>query len=287
MLRAFRFVSCACAMAALPLVAVVPTDGGVWTIGGGETETLDAAATISELQNNGSLTLGAGAVLTVNGAVVNSVGSETGNTGEMTIAGGASLISQGTLTGNNPGNAQGFSIGTFGGTGEVTVASGGSLTVTGGRLFLGRNKLTGGSEDRTKLSYGVINIFGTVTAPTVECGAWFPAKNAGTTYDFDVLPVASVINLEEGGVLETGLIQNNDVCYNAINFKGGTLRLTRTANPLLYASVSTVWNIESGKSMIFDTQQYHADLAPALHQSDSFKLTGAGGLIKKGTGYLR
>ena len=41
MLRAVRFVSCACAMAALPLVAVVPTDGGVWTIGGGETETLD------------------------------------------------------------------------------------------------------------------------------------------------------------------------------------------------------------------------------------------------------
>ena len=80
----------ACAVVAFYLSAAVPADGGVWTIGSGETETLDAAATISELQNNGSLTLGAGAALTVNGAVVNSVGYETGNTGEMTIAGGAS-----------------------------------------------------------------------------------------------------------------------------------------------------------------------------------------------------
>jgi len=277
----------ACATVAFCLSAAVPTDGGAWAIGSGETETLDAAATITELQNNGSLTLGAGAALTVNGAVVNSVGAETGNTGEMTIAGGASLISQGTLTGDLPDNSQGFSIGTFGGTGEVTVASGGSLTVAGGRLFLGRNKLTGGSEDRTKLSYGVLNIFGTVNAAAVECGAWFPSRDTSITYDLDTLPVASIINLEEGGVLETGLIQNNDTCRNVINFRGGTLRLTRTANPLLYSSVSTVWNIESGKSLIFDTQDFHANLSPSLHQPDSFKLTGAGGLVKKGTGYLR
>ncbi|MBR6733800.1 MAG: hypothetical protein IKL96_05305, partial [Kiritimatiellae bacterium] len=248
---------------------------------------LDAAATVSELQNNGSLALGAGAALTANGAVVNAVGYGTGSNGVMTIAAGASLISQGTLTGANPGNAQGFSIGTFGGTGEVTVASGGSLTVTGGRLFLGRNKLTGGSEDRTKLSYGVINIFGTVTAPTVECGAWFPSRDTSVTYDVDELPVASVINLEEGGVLETGLIQNNDTCRNIVNFKGGTLRLTREANPLIYSSVSTIWNIEAGKSLVFDSQSYHANLSPALHQPDSFKIMGAGGLVKKGTGYLR
>ena len=48
-----------------------------------------------------------------------------------------------------------------------------------------------------------------------------------------------------------------------------------------------MWNIESGKSLIFDTQGFHANLSPALHQPDSFKLTGAGGLVKKGTGYLR
>ena len=79
----------ACAVVAFYLSAAVPTDGGAWAIGSGETETLDAAATVSELQNNGSLALGAGAALTANGAVVNSVGSETGNSGEMTIAAGA------------------------------------------------------------------------------------------------------------------------------------------------------------------------------------------------------
>ena len=119
------------------------------------------------------------------------------------------------------------------------------------------------SFDRSKLSYGILNIFGTVTAAAVECSAWFPTKASGTTYDLDALPVASIINLEEGGVLETGLIQNDDMARNIINFKGGTLRVSRAPNPLLYASVSTVWNIESGKSLIFE-----------------------GGLVKRGSGLL-
>jgi hypothetical protein len=230
------FLAILCVAAAFsPSLAAAPADGGAWTIGEDETETLVAVDTISELQNNGSLTLGTGAALMVTGAVVNAVGYNTGAVGEMTIANGASLVSQGTLTGDNPGNTQGFSIGTYGGTGTVTVASGGTLTVTGGRLFLGRNSLSDANgADRTKLSYGILNIFGTVTAATVECSPWFPSRASGTTYDLDTLPVASIINLEEGGVLETGLIQNNDTCRNIINFKGGTLRVSRSPNPLLY-----------------------------------------------------
>jgi hypothetical protein len=223
----------------------------------------------------------------VTGAVVNAVGYNTGAVGEMTIADGAALVSHGTLTGANPGNVQGFSIGTYGGTGTVTVARGGSLAVMGGRLFLGRNSLTdANAADRTKLSHGILNIFGTVTAATVECSPWFPSRASGTTYDLDTLPVASIINLEEGGVLETGLIQNDDMARNIINFKGGTLRVSRSPNPLLYTSVSTVWNIESGKSLIFDTQNFNVTLNPSLHQADSFKLTGAGGLVKRGSGLL-
>ena len=265
----------------------VPTDGGEWTIGAGETETLAAETTVLRLAVDGSLTLDAGAALTATGGVVNCISTADGRIADVTIANGASLVSRGTLTGDNPGNAQGFSIGTYGGTGTVTVVSGGTLTVTGGRLFLGRNSLTDANgADRTKFSYGILNIFGTVTAATVECSAWFPSRASGTTYDLDTLPVASIINLEEGGVLETGLIQNNDTCRNIINFKGGTLRISRAPNPLLYTSVSTVWNIESGKSLIFDTQSYDVTLNPSLHQADSFKLTGAGGLVKRGSGLL-
>ncbi len=263
----------------------VPTDGGEWTIGAGETETLAAEATVLRLAVDGTLTLDAGAALTATGAVVNCISTDDGMVASMTIVSGASFTSRGTLTGDTAGNTQGFSIGTYGGTGMVTVASSASLTVTGGRLFLGRNKLTG-TEDRTKLSHGILNIFGTVTAAAVECSAWFPSRASGTTYDLDTLPVASIINLEEGGVLETGLIQNNDTCRNIINFKGGTLRIPRSPNPLLYTSVSTVWNIESGKSLIFDTQSFNATLNPSLHQADSFKLTGAGGLVKRGSGLL-
>ncbi len=273
------------AMVSSPLYAAVPTGGGEWTIGAGETELLGTSATISRLAVDGTLTLDAGAALTATGAVVNCISTGDGMVASMTIVPGASFTSQGTLTGDTAGNTQGFSIGTYGGTGMVTVASSASLTVTGGRLFLGRNKLTG-TEDRTKLSHGILNIFGTVTAAAVECSAWFPSRASGTTYDLDTLPVASIINLEEGGVLETGLIQNNDTCRNIINFKGGTLRIPRSPNPLLYTSVSTVWNIESGKSLIFDTQSFNATLNPSLHQADSFKLTGAGGLVKRGSGLL-
>ncbi len=273
------------AMVSSPLYAAVPTGGGEWTIGAGETELLGTSATISRLAVDGTLTLDAGAALTATGAVVNCISTGDGMVASMTIVPGASFTSQGTLTGDTAGNTQGFSIGTYGGTGMVTVASSASLTVTGGRLFLGRNKMTG-TEDRTKLSHGILNIFGTVTAAAVECSAWFPSRASGTTYDLDTLPVASIINLEEGGVLETGLIQNNDTCRNIINFKGGTLRIPRSPNPLLYTSVSTVWNIESGKSLIFDTQSFNATLNPSLHQADSFKLTGAGGLVKRGSGLL-
>ncbi len=275
-------------MVSSPLYAAVPPDGGEWTIGAGETETLAAEATVSRLAVDGSLTLDAGAALTATGGVVNCISTGDGRIADVTIANGASLVSQGTLAGDNPSNAQGFSIGTYGGTGTVTVASGGMLTVTGGRLFLGRNNLDANntSFDRSKLSYGILNIFGTVTAAAVECSAWFPTKASGTTYDLDALPVASIINLEEGGVLETGLIQNDDMARNIINFKGGTLRVSRAPNPLLYASVSTVWNIESGKSLIFDTQSFNVILNPSLHQADSFKLAGEGGLVKRGSGLL-
>ena len=69
----------ACAVVAFYLSAAVPTDGGAWAIGSGETETLDAAATISELQNNGSLTLGAGAALGPRAALLPGV-SRSGST---------------------------------------------------------------------------------------------------------------------------------------------------------------------------------------------------------------
>ena len=49
--------------AALPSLAAVPADGGEWAIGAGESETLDAAATISRLAVDGSLTLDTGAAL--------------------------------------------------------------------------------------------------------------------------------------------------------------------------------------------------------------------------------
>ena len=128
--RAALVAAAICVVAvASPSYAAAPVDGDEWAIGAGETETLDAAATISRLAVDGSLTLGAGAALTANGAVVNCISTGDGMVADMTIASGASFASQGNLTGANPGNTQGFSIGTYGGTGTVTVASGGTYII--------------------------------------------------------------------------------------------------------------------------------------------------------------
>ena len=267
--------------------AEVPADGGEWNIGTGEVEELGATATISRLVVDGSLTLATGVELTATGAVLNTISTGDGMVADMTIASGASFISQGTLTGDAPGNGQGFSIGTFGGTGTVTVASGGLLKVTGGRLSLGRNKLTE-TEDRTKLSHGVLNISGTVDVLTVECGAWFPQPQAAEygTYIVDELPVAAEINIEEGGVFEVGQLYMQDTSRTLINFRGGTIRTKRQNDNFAYNAVQ-IWNIETGKNLVFDTAGNHIRIQAPIVQPDFFQIRGEGGFVKKGAGYLQ
>ena len=276
---------CFAASAALTLSAAVPEDGGVWTIGTGETETLSTGATIAQLLNDGALTLENGAALSVTGAVVNVVGTGTGKSGLITIKGGASLNSTGTLTGT-PDNSQGFAIGAIDGTGTVTVEAGGSLTVTGGRFFLGRN---GGTDYRELLSSGILNVFGTVSATYTECGAWYPQPAAADygTYVVGNLPVVGTINLEEGGVFETGHFQLDDLSRTVINFKGGTLRALRQDDSFMGVNASFLWNIAEGKNLIFDTQNFHIRILPSTVQPDFFQITGAGGLVKKGSAYLQ
>lgn len=270
------------------LCAAVPTDGGEWAIGAGETESLGAAANISRLVVDGSLTLDTGAALTATGAVINTISTDTGIVADMTIASGASFTSRGTLTGDNPANTQGFSIGSYGGTGTVTVASGGLLTVTGGRLFLGRNNLTG-TEDRTKRSHGILNIFGIVDAQTVECGAWFPQTASAEygTYVVDELPVAAEINIEEGGVFEFGQFYMQDQSLTVVNFRGGTIRAKRENNNFVNPAGALSWNIETGKNLVFDTAGHHIRISAPTVQPDFFQIQGEGGFVKKGAGYLQ
>ncbi|MBP5227132.1 MAG: hypothetical protein J6336_07085, partial [Kiritimatiellae bacterium] len=286
MTRKRKVWCCVSACVVLSLTAAVPTDGGVWTIGTGELETLSSGETIARLLNDGTLTIGTGTELSITGAVLNAVGTETGKNGEMTIAGGATLSSQGGLTGDNPGNTQGFSIGNFGGTGVVTVASGGKLTVTGGRLSLGRNSPVGGGDpDRSRPSQGVLTIFGTVDAPTVECCAWFPTDTVFT--DVDELPLGARFNIEEGGIFEFGQFYMQDLSLTEFNFRGGTLRAKRDNNNFINPGGALVWNIETGKNLVFDTNGHTVRIAPATRQHDFFRIRGEGGLVKKGAGSLQ
>ncbi|MBP5321009.1 MAG: hypothetical protein J6334_08465 [Kiritimatiellae bacterium] len=274
---------------AFSLLAAVPEDGGEWMIESGTAENLNAAATVSRLLNDGGLTLGEGAALAINGTGVSAIATDTGRMADLTIGNGASLVATGTLDATNPGNTQGFSIGTYGGTGTVSVASGGSLTVANGRFFLGRNSLTDADgADRNRFSHGILTLSGTVTAPFTECGAWYPSLDTSLygTYRVDELPVAAVVNLEEGGVFETGHIQLDDVTLTIFNFRGGILRAQRQNDNFVASGGAILWAIEAGKNLIFDTQSYNIRIQPPKVQPDFIRITGAGGLVKRGSGYL-
>ncbi len=274
------------AFAAVLVYAADPVAGEKWTIETGEQKSLADPIAVPELQVDGELTLENGAALSVNGDAVNSLGTMTDKSGVMTIKSGATATFTGTLDAVSPGDSQGLALGEAGGHGTLTVEAGGSLTVANGRLFLGRN---GGNDNRSLNSQGVLNIFGTVTSQLIACGAWYPSLAAADygTYDVSAFTVAGEINLEEGGVLETGNIMRHDQSRTVINCKGGTLRALRENSDFISNSGALLLNIEEGKSLVFDTQNFNIRILPSTIQPDFFMITGEGGFVKKGTGYLQ
>ena len=106
------------------------------------------------------------------------------------------------------------------------------------------------SADRSRLSQGTLNVFGTVVVSTIECSAWFPQSVAAEygTYVVDDFPVAAIFNLEEGGVLELGQFYRQDKSCSVFNFRGGTLRASRENNDWFYPGGALIWNIEEGKN---------------------------------------
>ena len=262
-----------------------PGSGRKWEIETGEQKSLSAALAIPELQVDGELTLENGAVLSVSGEAVNALGTTTEKTGIMTIKNGASATFTGTLDAAAPGDSQGLALGAADGFGTVTVEAGGALTVEKGRLFLGRN---GSNDNRNLTSKGVLNIYGTVTAPTLASGAWYASADSSKygSYVLDEIAIAGEINLEEGGVLETRRIYCHDISRTIFNFKGGTLRAL-AQNDNFISGQGIMINIEEGKNLIFDTNGYHIRILPSSVQPDFFQIKGAGGFIKRGAGYLQ
>ncbi len=273
------------ALTAVSAWAADPVAGEKWEIETGEQKSLSAALAIPELQVDGELTLENGAVLSVSGEAVNALGTTTGKTGIMTIKNGASATFTGTLDAAAPTDSQGLALGAAGGFGTVTVEAGGTLTVENGRLFLGRN---GSNDNRDLTSKGVLNIFGTVTAPTLASAAWYASADSSKygSYVLDEIAIAGEINLEEGGVLETRRIYCHDISRTIFNFKGGTLRAL-AQNDNFISGQGIMINIEEGKNLIFDTNGYHIRILPSSAQPDFFQFKGAGGFIKRGAGYLQ
>ena len=269
----------------LTLCSAVPEEGAEWTIAPGETETVSTALSLAGLSDNGVLTLESGASLTVNGTI-GSIAEGEGQTGSLVIKNGATYTQVGQDTATYPGNTYGLALGNLGGQATVTVEAGGLLKVEDGRIIIGRN---GGDDKRTLGSKGVLNIFGTVSARAIECSAWYPKLDSAQygSYNVDDLGLSAEINLEEGGVLETGKIFRNDAGRVLINFKGGTLRATTQNDDFIASAGAMQWRIADGRNLVFDTQGNHVRILKSGVQTDFFTIAGNGGLVKKGSGYLQ
>ncbi len=272
------------------VLAVAPEEGTVWTINAGETETVAADSAVTKLtglQDNGTVTIAKDLTINAGGAAVYAVGNGAGANGTLTVAAGTTLTVVGNSTGTPPGNSAAFAIGMMGGTGTVTVEAGASLIVQNAVLDIARNE----DAHRELTSSGTLNIYGTVTTRSLECGAWFPVINAAdlATYNIDNFPVVATINLEEGGVFSADRFACNDQTLTMINFNGGTLRAAKSDASYAGPSVNGAmrWNIASGKNLIFDSQVNHCKFSASPKRSDFFTLSGEGGLVKRGTGYLQ
>lgn len=271
-------------------LAALPEEGTTWTIGVGETETVTAESTLTTLtglQDNGTLTIAKDLTVNAGGAYVHAVGNGADVNASLTIAAGKTLTVVGNSTATPPANTAAFAIGMMGGTGTVTVESGASLLIQNAVLDIGRNE----DAHRELSSAGTLNIYGTVTTRSLECCAWFPTIDTAElpNYDIENFPVVATINLEEGGVLSSERFVCNDQAATVVNFKGGTLRATKTDAAYVGSAINGVmrWNIAAGKNLIFDTQAFHCKFSGSAKRTDFFTLAGEGGLVKRGSGYLQ
>jgi len=282
-----------CAASAV-VFGALPENGASWTINSGESEVVPAGSaltTLAGLTVNGELTVAA-SPLTVNMAAgtMASVGYGADTNGVLTVAAGGKLVVVGTTA--SPTSAEpSLSAGVLGGNGVVTVEAGAELVVTNATLGLGRNgSANGATTDRTQNGVGTLNVNGHVWATKVETTAWWPQVETAKygSYVLADLHVGAIINLNEGGVFDPGYLQHNDCAVTVINCNGGTYRVrAQDSNWISVNSSPLQFRIPEGKSLILDTQTFHLRMNKATIQDDFLTISGAGGLVKKGAGYMQ
>lgn len=256
-------------------------DGTPLVVAEGTTESVAAGQTqiIPYFYNYGTLTVGAGATLKVQGAANTSFGA-LGEGGTCTI----NLEQNANLTissASNAFNKTAFSAAYLGATGIVNIASGATLDVQGHCRFATNDD---SAEARRKKTFVELNVSGTLKTLAPEMTPFFPT--AATAPDIAAstnnYPHGFVANLNEGGIWLTGNLVANDCAYARVNFNGGTLQFKETRVIPYNGAAIVEYIATAGHAIIIDTQGYTI----GFQNAQGLQFHGPGGLVKRGTGTL-
>ncbi len=250
--------------------------GSSFTIPAGTSVTNDAAQpSISYFINNGTLTFLPGAEVTLTGSVITAIGSGMDASGVFECLGGK-LLHQGSGY---------FVVGHAGAVGSMTIAAGAEVRMPPGRFCIAHN----GVAWRERPARGDVSVAGLLSADIIELTGYFPT-NLAPPY-----VLSATLALEEGGVVEAGLIGKHDCARSEIRFNGGTLRVLKDTTSLFAGHGVLDLVIADDADAVFDTNGKTVVIAPNAPPEDTHiclrgqtngTATGNGGLVKTGEGTL-
>jgi len=248
--------------------------GSSFTIPAGMSVTNAAVQpSISCFTNNGTLTFLPGAEVTLTGSVITAIGSGVDAAGVFECLGGR-LLNQGLGF---------FVVGHAGASGSMTIAAGAEVRMPSGRFCVARNE----EGLRERPAQGDVSVAGLLSADTIELTGFFPT-NLAPPY-----VLSATLAIDDGGVVEAGLIAKNDCACSEIHFNGGTLRAQRDTAALFSGRGTLDLVIADNTNAVFDTNGKNVVITPGmspgsvcLRGQTNAAAIGNGGLVKTGEGSL-
>ncbi|MGN0846980.1 MAG: discoidin domain-containing protein [Kiritimatiellia bacterium] len=264
----------ACAFSSGFVWAVDLVEGAALTVPPGESCVVSGTHTIPSFSNKGVLTLTEGADVTVSGTQTAGSIVADGVNGSLNLEPNARLV---IWSYDRNQNNQSLVGGYLGGTGTVNVAQGAllSLLENSAQFRLSSNS----ASDRTRLTYGILNVSGTVELKTLELAAFWPS---GVT-DTNLYARSGEVNLLPGGVFSADSISANDASISRINFRGGTLKMKASNWSYVSTSYGALVELDfaAGTESAIETAG-----SLTFNMGALINVSGSGALVKRGPGTL-
>jgi T5SS/PEP-CTERM-associated repeat protein/autotransporter-associated beta strand protein len=232
--------------------------------GGGSVSSVGTAFIGMNASGHGTVTVGGGTG-TATWTTPQNMFVGHGGTGTLDITGGGTVSASDVLVGHNSGSNGSLTIG--GGTGESHLISSGALNI--GNTGTGTLNITGGGSVSTA-AYACIGC-NAVSNGTVTVGGgngasiWTISQNLSV----GIGSGSGTLNINAGGVVSAAGLEGGNGS-SAINFDGGTLRITDTDT--------------AGNSFVLLSGGGTFDVLDAFNISSA--ISGAGALTKTGSGSL-